>query len=199
MMDLFLKTELVIKRLLSLLHTFFISLLNSKVKIGCGSIVYYRSHIVVTTRLGGAIIGKNTRIGCSSKLCHTGLPFYSKILVDGKEGRVIVGDNCRINGAYIHAENKIQIGNNCVMAAGVHIMDSNGHIVNSTDRTVGRDDPKEIVIGNNVWIGLNSIILKGTCIGDNSVVAAGSVVKGEFPDNAVIAGNPAKVVKHLDI
>ena len=56
-----------------------------------------------------------------------------------------------------------------------------------------------IVIGNNVWIGLNAIILKGSVIGDNSVVTAGSVVKGVFPNNALIQGNPAQNVAKLHI
>ena len=55
------------------------------------------------------------------------------------------------------------------------------------------------MLGENVWVGLNAIILKDTVIGNNSVIAAGSVVKGKFPDNALIQGNPAKVIKILDI
>ena len=76
-------------------------------------------------------------------------------------------------------------------------MDSNGHEVYSENRTQGRDIPKEIHIGNNVWIGLNSIILKGTHIGDNSIVAAGSVVKGVFPCNVIVQGNPAVIVNEI--
>ena len=81
----------------------------------------------------------------------------------------------------------------------MNIIDSNGHIVESLDRTVGRDIPKPIIIGNNVWIGLNSIILKGTIIGDNSIVAAASVVSGEFGANTIIMGNPAKEVRSINI
>lgn len=61
------------------------------------------------------------------------------------------------------------------------------------------DRPRKITIGRNVWVGLNAIILKGTEIGDNSVVGAGAVVRGKFPANCVIAGNPAKVVKTFEI
>lgn len=53
-------------------------------------------------------------------------------------------------------------------------------------------------IGNNVFIGMNSIILMGTHIGDNVIVGAGSVVSGKIPDNVVVAGNPARVVRTLD-
>jgi len=55
-----------------------------------------------------------------------------------------------------------------------------------------------IVIGRNVWIGNNAIILKGTEIGDNSVIGAGAVVTGgKLPSNVVIAGNPARILKEL--
>ena len=94
---------------------------------------------------------------------------------------------------------KLVIGKNSVIASGVHIIDSNGHILNSNNRTKGRDIPADIIIGENVWIGLNSVILKATIIGNNSVVAAGSIVKGEYPANSLIQGNPAKLVKILEI
>ncbi len=97
------------------------------------------------------------------------------------------------------SKKKILIGENCVIASGVNIIDSNGHILLSTDRTKGRDNAEEIIIGNNVWIGLNATILKGSIIGENSVIAAGSVVKGIFPPNSLIVGNPAVLVKELKI
>lgn len=56
----------------------------------------------------------------------------------------------------------------------------------------------ETIIGNNVFIGMNSIILMGTHIGDNVIVGAGSVVSGNIPDNVVIAGNPARIIRTLD-
>lgn len=59
-------------------------------------------------------------------------------------------------------------------------------------------DKKEVIIGNNVWIGSKVIILKGAKIGDNSIIAAGSVVLGkEYPSNVIIGGNPAKVIKEV--
>lgn len=120
-------------------------------------------------------------------------------MADGVNSEIVIGDNCRLNGVYVHAQKKVIVGKNCVMAAGVNIIDSNGHELYSLNRTKGRDEPKEIILGNNVWIGLNSIILKGTRIGDNSVIAAGSVVKGDFPENSLIHGNPAICVSVLNI
>ena len=147
---------------------------------------------------GKVSIGDDCLIGRSKTGYHAGMPFYTTILSDGTDSHISIGNNCRINGAYIHAKQSIQIGDNCVIASGVNIIDSNGHETYSLDRTVGRDTPRSITIGKNVWIGLNATILKGTIIGDNCIVSAGSIVKGEFPCNSIITGNPAKIVKQIE-
>jgi len=78
----------------------------------------------------------------------------------------------------------------------VTITDSDWHGI--YDRTDYVATPKEVIIEENVWIGEKSIILKGTKIGKNSIIGAGSVVSGEVPDNVVFAGNPAREIKKLD-
>ena len=117
------------------------------------------------------------------------MPFPTSLLLDGKGAKISIGDNCRINGAYIHAQKSIVIGKNCVIATGVNIIDSNGHQVKSLNRTIGRDNPEDIIIGDNVWIGMNATILKGTMIGDNSIVTAGSVIKGIVPPDSIASTN----------
>jgi len=143
------------------------------------------------------IIGDNVTLRSTPRGYHAGMPFGTTLFCDTKEAEIVIGENCRLNGVYIHAQKSIKIGKNTVIAAGVNIIDSNGHILASRNRTEGRDKPKSIEIGENVWIGLNSVILKNSKIGDNSVVSAGSVVKGDFPNNSVITGNPAKVVDFI--
>ena len=185
-----------ISRLLTRLHTI---LLNNKYNsIGVGTRVYYKSQIVNSLR-GGVKVGNYCLIGRKSFKYHAGMPFYTTILNDGNNSHITIGNNCRINGAYIHAQDFIEIGENCVIASGVNIIDSNAHQVHSDDRTTGRDNPLGIFIGNNVWIGLNVVILKGSRIGNNCVVAAGSVVKGTYPDNTIIQGNPATPIGSVNI
>jgi len=58
---------------------------------------------------------------------------------------------------------------------------------------------KEVIIGRNVWIGTNTIVLKGFHIGDNSIIGAGSVVNGHIPANVITAGSPARVIRTLGI
>ena len=190
---------MIMNKIIAFLTIFKTLILNTKKNIffGGGTSVYYKCRICAFD--GSINVGKNCLIGRSAKNYHAGMPFYTTLFTDKADATIKIGDNCRINGAYIHAQKEIFIGNNCVIASGVNIIDSNGHELISKDRTIGRDKPKSIEIGNNVWIGLNVTILKGTSIGNNCVIAAGSVVKGEFPDNVLIQGNPAVIVSKLEI
>ena len=185
----------MISRLFDFIYIRWINYRYPNILIGNGTKIDWKSWIDVSKN--HLVIGKKVKIRSQAKGYHAGMPFPSCILIDVKDAYVIIGANSRLNGVYVHAQKGIQIGENCVIAAGVNIIDSNGHQVRSENRTIGRDAPKEIKIGNNVWIGLNAIILKGTIIGSNSVVSAGSVVKGNFPDNSVISGNPAVVIDKI--
>jgi len=95
---------------------------------------------------------------------------------------------------HIEVMNKVVIGNNCAISWGVTIIDNDHHqIVHQVATERGNEG--SVLIGNHVWIGCNSTILKNTVLGDNCIVAANSLVKGNFPDNCLIGGNPAKILK----
>ena len=175
-----------------------IKLKNSNLILGHNVIIEKGSKILIDG--GQILLGDNVLLRSNNKGYHGGMPFSCTLYTSQNASIIQIGDNTRVNGAYIHAAKKIVIGMNSVIAAGVNIIDSNGHELYSLNRTKGRRDiPKEIIIGENVWIGLNVVVLKGTIIGNNSVVSANSVVKGVFPDNALISGNPGKVVKILKL
>lgn len=93
----------------------------------------------------------------------------------------------------------LKIGEYCKITAGVTILThdySRSVLRRAYGEVVG--EGKKTIIGNNVFIGMNSIILMGTHIGNNVIVGAGSVVSGYIPDNVVIAGNPAKIIRTLE-
>lgn len=92
---------------------------------------------------------------------------------------------------YIQARNGIIIGNNFRMGPGVGLISAN-HNLNDYDKW-DKSDP--ITIGDNVWIGMNSVVLPGVKIGSNIVIGANSVVDKDIPDNAIALGNPCQVVK----
>lgn len=174
-----------------------LKIFSPSVNIGSNVIIDYKT--VIIDKKNKINIGSNVYLRSVSRGYQAGMPFPTTLLTDVKNATISIGSNSRINGAYIHAQDSISLGDNCVVASGVNIIDTNGHELYSNNRTVKRDKPEKIEIGNNVWIGLNAIILKGTTIGANSVVGAGSVVKGNFPPNSLIVGNPAKGVKTLEI
>ena len=96
---------------------------------------------------------------------------------------------------------EIRIGNDVLVGANCKIIDNDFHPLDYRKRNPQKAEDvqkRRIIIGNGCFIGTNSIILKGTELGCNCVVGAGSVVGGKFPDNVVIAGNPAKIVKKIN-
>ena len=186
----------LMNKILMLIKMISVKTYNNKIVFGANVRIDWNTNI--NSKRNQLIIGDNVYLRSNSKGYHAGMPFNTTILIDKAGASCEIGENCRLNGVYIHAQKRIVIGRNTVIASGVNILDSNGHEVISTNRTVGRDIPQEIVIGENVWIGLNATILKGTHIGNNSVIAAGSVVKGNIPENVIVQGNPAKVIKEIE-
>jgi len=107
---------------------------------------------------------------------------------------VKIGKNCKVHTVSFSTEPYlVEIGDNVRITSGTIFITHDGAVF-VFHGDIGGGIFGKIKIGNNVFIGTNCIILLNTTVGDNCIVGAGSVVRGQFPDNSVIVGNPAKVV-----
>ena len=111
-----------------------------------------------------------------------------------------IGEKCLINNVNFSTEPYlIEIGNHVAVAAGTDFITHDGAVWCFREEIPNADVFGTIIIGNNVFIGNNCTILPNTSVGDNCIIGAGSVVRGKFPDNSVIVGNPAKVVLSMSM
>lgn len=178
--------------------------LNKKIKkkIVCGKDIRFRK---------GANCYTNNKLNI--KIGKHGV--ITGVLYALQGGKIEIGDNIFIGvRSTLQAKEKIEIGDNVIIASDVAIIDNNNHPIEPKMRIrmsncfdYMKDDlwtwkyarSKPIKIEDNVWIGRNSIILKGVTIGKGSIVALGSIVTKDVPPYSIVAGNPAKVVKKLEI
>lgn len=152
-------------------------------------------------------IGNDSMIGCN-------------IIFESFSGEITIGDRVFIGNSNLICRTKIEFENDIFVAWGTYFYDHDSHSLDYRERQKdiqqqirdyreGRDfitnkdwsvvNSKPIHICSNAWIGINCIILKGVTIGEGAIVAAGSVVTKDVPAWTVFAGNPAKVVKELEI
>ena len=162
---------------------------------------------VIFNKKGAQIsLGDNVTVKSSFLSNLVGLYSRTIIVTRAPGARIVIGDNVGISGATIYARKGIYIGDNTAVGGNCKILDNDFHPIETEERLMllSRKDggdaidlipAKEIHIGRNCFIGCNTIILKGTVLGDNCVVGAGAVVSGKFDDNCVIAGNPATVIR----
>jgi len=92
---------------------------------------------------------------------------------------------------------RVDIGQNCQIGPGVHIYTAT-HPLDASERIKGPEYGKPVTVGDNVWIGGKAVLNPGVTVGDNSTIASGAVVTEDVPENVVVQGNPATVVKELD-
>lgn len=152
-------------------------------------------------------IGNGVTIKSSFLSNLVGLYCRTIIVTRAPGAYIHIGNNVGISGATIYARKGIVIGENTCIGGNAKILDNDFHPIEVEtrnrllhDANGGESDlipARAIKIGKNCFIGCNSIILKGTVLGDGCVVGAGAVVCGKFEDNCVIAGNPARVIRKL--
>jgi acetyltransferase-like isoleucine patch superfamily enzyme len=113
-----------------------------------------------------------------------------------ENAQLLIGDRVFLNqGVVIAAKDSIEIGDDSLIGDFSAIYDANWHQLDPNHP----DKPRPVTIGKNVWLGNGVLVLPGAEIGDHTVVAARSVVKGTLPPRVLAVGNPAVVVRELDI
>ena len=152
-----------------------------------------RGRVLFFRAIGTSItIGNNVTFNSLSRFNHRGIN-HPCILETNNNGIISIGDNCSFSGVSICSDLSISLGNDVLCGANTMIADRDGH----SDK-YPQFKPKCIIIGNNVWIGMNSVIMKGVTIGDNSIIGANSIVTKDIPANCIAAGNPCKVIKYIE-
>ncbi len=111
-------------------------------------------------------------------------------------GGIRIGNCCLLcPGLRVHSAASVIIEDNCMLASNVYVTDADWHGI--YDR-VSIGSTAAVKIQANAWVGDSAIVCKGVTIGANSIVGAGAVVVSDVPDNVIVAGNPARIVKELD-
>lgn len=170
-------------------------------KVRCRHVVVFNGYTICYSSPGSKIEFKRgrKRTIINSDFVSNLLGLYQRSIVVARYGgRISIGSGCGISGSTIYAMKEIIIGDNVLIGGNCKIIDNDFHPLPVSQRIKQKNEDikkRPITIGDGCFIGANSIILKGTVLGRNCVVGAGSVVSGTFPDNVIIAGNPAKIIK----
>ncbi|HWR52622.1 MAG TPA: acyltransferase [Bryobacteraceae bacterium] len=131
-----------------------------------------------------------------SNLIGVNRPCILATLVGGAAVRI--GSACGFTGTAIGCASRIVIGDRVMCGANVTITDTDWHPIDWRDRISGKTaEASPVVIGDDVWLGVNVIVLKGVEIGEKTVVGAGSIVTRSLPAGVIAAGQPAKVIREL--
>lgn len=140
------------------------------------------------------IFGNNNTIKLDRQVCA----HYGELYIEDDNGEIEIGDNTLITGqthlAVIEGT-KIIIGCDCLFSSNIDLRTGDSHsILDENGKRINKS--KDIVVGNHVWIGTKTILLKGSCLADNSILGAGSVLSKAITErNVAVAGNPAQIIK----
>lgn len=157
---------------------------------------------VIRMAEGGEIrLGKNVTLRSRAQSNPLQLASPCALCLARPNTRIVIGDDCGLSGTVICAATSVEIGNRVMIGANCRIVDTDFHPLSPVERQrhpTEKASSRPIVVGDDVFIGMQAILLKGTVLGEGCVVGAGAVVSGTFPAFTIVAGNPAKVVKELD-
>lgn len=150
----------------------------------CGENVYFDDNVKIMRFPKNVSLGSNVAIKEGARICAC-----------NPEAVIKIGNNTTIGyHAFIFASSSIIIGDDCLIAPFVYLVDSNHQIKGGQKINDQPNESAPIVVGNDVWIGSNVTILKGVTIGEGAVVGAHSLVNVDVEANTIVAGTPAKII-----
>ncbi|MDP0507270.1 MAG: acyltransferase [Fusobacterium sp. JB019] len=214
-----LKINRVISRLrrmlnLNFVNCIFLNYFCNRIKVKKGKIISFKKSIFILHKkskiiLNGNLITNGNCIKNNGRSTIVRLDENSKLKVNGnfniyyggdiiifKDGNLELGSGFFNSNIKIRCKNNIKIGNNVAISHDVTIMDSDFHRITYEDGSKNIQSAS-IEIGDNVWIGSKVLILKGVEIGNGAIIASGSVVTKSVPENTIVGGNPAKIIKEI--
>jgi acetyltransferase-like isoleucine patch superfamily enzyme len=171
----------------------------SGIRFGSGCDFY---GIPITQRVYNSSIeiGNNCRFRSSPSSNLIGLNRKCTIATHKQGAQIKIGNRCGLSGAVIGCSELITIDDDVLFGANSLVTDFDWHVVNPKERHLsGRSKSKPVHIKRNVWLGYGAVVLKGVTIGENSVITANSVVVTNIPANVIAGGNPAKVIKEIEV
>lgn len=159
---------------------------SAKIRL-IGKLIFSDNNIIGSRRQSNLRMDKDSILEIKNRFSI----FYGADIILFKNSKLILGSGFFNSNIKIRCHEKIEIGEDVAISHDVTIMDSDAH----EGLWEGYEKTKPIKVGNHVWIGTRVTILKGVTIGDNAIIAAGSVVTKDVPNNTIVAGVPAKIIK----
>lgn len=148
---------------------------------------------------GKIVIGDNFCMTSGEHINPISANMQASFFTDSPNAQIQIGDNVGMSSTRIWIHNGLTVGNNVKIGGGVLLIDTDCHPVDYLVRRNSNEGTcsSPIVIEDDVWIGAQSIVLKGVTIGARSIIGAGSVVTKSIPSDCIAAGNPCKILKKM--
>jgi acetyltransferase-like isoleucine patch superfamily enzyme len=185
-------------RINNLKYKFYFKLRYPNFKLGDNLNIYGKFYLSIQK---DSIINLGNNIIFNSATIYNFVGINKPVSIAVSKNAILsIGDNCGFSGTSIFSSNKIIIGKFCNFGGNTAIWDTDFHPLEFEARRINNKNQIKsapIIIGNDVFIGANSIILKGVTIGDRSIIGAGSVVTKDIPVDEIWAGNPARYIRKM--
>lgn len=182
------------------LSTLWFRLLAPWRNVRCGKQIEVYGRVIVRSPRGRIVVGDRAQLLSSPwRTSATGISSPVRLRTFFDSAEIIFGEGAGMNGGSVTARSKtIRIGRNTMIGPDCAILDSDFHVAWPPEARAdmsGDELDAPVTIGDNVWLGARCLVLKGVDIGENCVIAAGSVVVNSIPPNSLAGGNPARVLK----